>query len=74
MLYRDSGWLLLRVVKLHYNSAVRNYLSLLIYQLVILFKILRHEDWDNIRITTVVELRSGKKEGPEVGADAYSFG
>jgi hypothetical protein len=47
---------------------------LLIYQLVILFKILRREDWDNIRITTAVELRSGKKEGPEVGADAYSFG
>jgi hypothetical protein len=40
-----------RVVRLHYYLAVRSYLSWLIYQLVILFKILRREDRDNIHIT-----------------------
>jgi hypothetical protein len=39
------------VARLHYYPSVRRYLSWLIYQIVILFKILCHEDWDYIRIT-----------------------
>jgi hypothetical protein len=48
--YRDGGWLLVRVARLHYLSGCSQLFILADFQLVILFKILRREDRDNIRI------------------------
>jgi hypothetical protein len=52
-----------RVARLHYYPAVRSYLSWLIYQLVILFKILRREDRENICIKWArQEIQAGEEE------------
>jgi hypothetical protein len=61
LLYRDGGWLPVRVVRLHYYPAVRSYLSWLIYQLVILFKIIRRKDRDNIRIKNETWLNESER-------------